>query len=127
MSHRVLIVDDSAMTRLVIRKALTIAEFEFAEFHEARHGAEALELLAQHPVDLVITDLNMPQMGGDELLARIRAQESLAEVRMIVISTEGSQPRLAAIKSLGAAGILRKPFTPEQLKSLVEQILEPSL
>lgn len=126
MSHRILVVDDSAMTRLVIRKALTLAGLEFESFHEARHGAEALDLLAAHPVDLIFTDLNMPEMGGDELMTKMRECERWNHVRVIVISTEGSQTRLEAIKRLGAAAILRKPFTPEQLKQVVEQVLEPS-
>jgi two-component system chemotaxis response regulator CheY len=127
MSHRILVVDDSAMTRRVIHKTLALAGLEIGEFHEARDGAEALELLNKHVVDLIFTDLNMPNMAGDELLARIRENDSWNNVRVVVISTEGSQTRLAAIKSQGAAAILRKPFTPEQVKSVIEQILEPSL
>ncbi len=127
MSHRILVVDDSAMTRRVIHKTLALAGLEIGEFHEARDGAEALELLGRHAVDLIFTDLNMPNMAGDELLARIRENDSWDNVRVVVISTEGSQTRLAAIKSQGAAAILRKPFTPEQVKSVIEQILEPSL
>lgn len=127
MSHRILVVDDSAMTRRVIHKTLALAGLEIGEFHEARDGAEALELLGKHAVDLIFTDLNMPNMAGDELLARIRKNDSWDDVRVVVISTEGSQTRLAAIKSQGAAAILRKPFTPEQVKSVIEQILEPSL
>ena len=127
MSHRILVVDDSAMTRRVIHKTLALAGLEIGEFHEARDGAEALELLNKHVVDLIFTDLNMPNMAGDELLARIRENASWDNVRVVVISTEGSQTRLAAIKSQGAAAILRKPFTPEQVKSVIEQILEPSL
>ncbi len=127
MCHRILVVDDSAMSRLVIRKTLVLAGLESAEYHEASDGAEALAVLQQCPVDLVITDLNMPQMPGDELLARIRQLPSLREVRVIVISTEGNRQRQDAIRDLGAAAFIRKPFTPEQIKSVIETILEPSL
>jgi two-component system chemotaxis response regulator CheY len=127
MPHRILVVDDSATTRFVIRKTLTLSGLEIAEFHEARDGAEAWDLLERHSVDLIFTDLNMPHMGGDELLARLQDDGRRGDARVIVISTEGSETRLAAIQRLGAAAILRKPFTPEQVKTMVEQILEPSL
>jgi two-component system chemotaxis response regulator CheY len=125
MGINVLLVDDSATTRAVIRKTLAISGVAVATLHEAADGAAALQILAEHPVDLVFADLNMPAMSGDEMIRRMADDARLQNIPVIVISTEGSRTRLAEIESYGPVGYIRKPFTPEQIREVVSRTLEP--
>ena len=119
MGLNILIVDDSAITRTIIKRALPLAGIELGEVHEAGSGCEALEMLQQGAFDLVLSDLNMPQMDGGALIAEMAASPNLSEIPVVVISTEGSKPRLQQILRPGVAGYLRKPFTPEQLRDTI--------
>jgi two-component system chemotaxis response regulator CheY len=123
MGYRILIVDDSATTRAVVKKALALAGVHAAAVHEAADGHEALEQLQTNEVDLVFADLNMPRMGGDVLIEAMRQDPRLRDVPVIVISTEGSATRLASLFRHGVLAFLRKPFTPEQFKQTVEPVL----
>lgn len=126
MLHRVLLVDDSAMTRVVIKKILAMAKVPVAEILEAGDGLEAWQVLEQRSVDLVFADLNMPRMGGAELIARMRKDPRFCDLPVIVVSTEGSKTRLEQLVDDGVAGTIRKPFTPEQLNEVLHRVWEPS-
>jgi len=123
MGHRLLIVDDSAMTRAVIRRTISLSGVEADAVLDAPDGHAALAALAAHPVDLVLTDLNMPGMDGAELVGRIRADRRLDAVRVLVISADPNTERLEGLRRSGAAGYLRKPFSPEQLRGALEQLI----
>ncbi|MBW2619456.1 MAG: response regulator [Deltaproteobacteria bacterium] len=109
--------------RLVIRKVLQMSGLEEARFFEAEHGEEALGVVGEHPIDLILTDINMPVMTGLELLRRLKEDETQRSIPVIVISTEGSSERQEEALELGAAGYLQKPFQPEEVRSLLEQKL----
>lgn len=111
---RVLVVDDSAVMRRMILRALKIGNLGEISSLEASNGREAIELLAKTAVDLALIDINMPGMNGEELLEALRANERWRKLPVIVVSTEGSATRVERLKLLGA-GFVRKPFTPESI------------
>lgn len=126
MSFSILIVDDSLPMRGVLKKTIRAAGYADALILEAENGAAALEVLSEKPADLVITDFNMPVMNGLELLKTIRNGETKGNPPVIVVSTEGSIEKVTQIINQGAAGYLKKPFSPEQLRDLlIEQLGEP--
>ena len=114
MALNVLVVDDSKTMRRVIARTLGISGLPIGQVFEALNGAEALEKLAELDVDLALLDLNMPVMGGLEALERIRENDHTTELPVVVVSTEGSEPRIERVRQL-AAGFVRKPFAPESL------------
>lgn len=119
----VLIVDDSAIMRAVIRKALRMSGHAAATCLEASDGLEALAVLRGQAVDLVFADLNMPQMGGDALIDAMSADSALERIPVIIVSTEGSETRLEQIVRPQVVGRLRKPFTPEQFREAVQHLV----
>lgn len=123
MSHRLLIVDDSVSMRAVIIKVISMTGFVPDELLQAGNGREALDVLALNKVDLVFTDINMPEMSGLEMLQAMRADPALAEIPVIVITTEGSAERRQEAQSLGATGFLQKPFQPADVKNVFETTL----
>ena len=123
MSIVLLIVDDSLTMRSVIRKTVQMSGFEAEKYLEAGSGAEAIEVLKEQKVDLVLSDINMPQMSGIEMLKKVKADPKTASIPVVMISTEGSEERiLEAVKS-GASGYLKKPFQPEEIRVLMEKAL----
>jgi two-component system, chemotaxis family, chemotaxis protein CheY len=116
MALDVLIVDDSAAIRKILQRVLVQADVALGTVHEASDGLEALEKLKDKSVGLILSDINMPNMDGLELLGKVRAQESLSAVPIIMITTEGSQNKVLQALQLGANGYVRKPFTAEQIK-----------
>lgn len=118
MAQNVLIVDDSAVTRAMIAKTLDLAQIPVADCLQAGNGKEALELLESHWVDLVLADLNMPVMGGRELLRVMRTTPEMADIPVIVISSEHCPPGSLALS--WASGYVRKPFTPEALRAAID-------
>jgi two-component system, chemotaxis family, chemotaxis protein CheY len=121
MQLNILIVDDSAVMRSMIRRTLSLCGIAVGEVFEAAHGGEALERLGEHWVDLALVDVNMPIMDGEELLNRIRASEEFRDLAVIIVSTESSETRLARLRAHGVE-IVHKPFTPEQLRNTILQV-----
>lgn len=125
MGYRILIVDDSATMRAMIRRSVGLAGLDVEAFYEAGHGADALVLLRREKVDLVLADLHMPVMNGVELSRAVLADPALAAVRIAVISAEPSADKLLELKRAGVRGFVRKPCTPEMLRDLITSVLEP--
>jgi len=90
---------------------------------EASDGLEALEKLKREKVGLILSDINMPNMDGIELLTRLKADQAFKTVPILMITTEGSQAKVMQALELGAAGYVRKPFTAEQIKEKLAVIL----
>lgn len=116
MAMDVLIVDDSAAIRKILQRVLRQTEMPFGNIIEAGDGVEALALLATNQVGLILSDINMPNMDGLELLSKIKTAGSHMSVPVIMITTEGNQNKVMEAVNLGAAGYVRKPFTTEQIK-----------
>lgn len=123
MAYSVLIVDDSPVMRSFIRRVLTLSGFEVKECVEAGNGEEALTQLAAHRIDVILTDINMPQMNGEELLRRLCAAGVLKTTPAVVISTDSTNERIVRMIELGAQGYMSKPFTPESLRQELERVL----
>jgi two-component system chemotaxis response regulator CheY len=115
MTYNVLIVDDSPGMRKVIRKMLGQSGFETNLCIEAGDGIEALAALAKERVDIVFTDINMPNMNGEELMQRISVTPAYKHLLVLVISTDRSEERMQRMLALGAKGYVTKPFVPRTL------------
>jgi two-component system, chemotaxis family, chemotaxis protein CheY len=112
----ILIVDDSAAIRKILQRVLGQTNIPIAQVFEAGDGCEALNVLRSNQVGLIMSDINMPNMDGLQLLSNIKAVEAWKSVPVIMITTEGSQAKVMEAVQLGAAGYVRKPFTPDQIK-----------
>ncbi len=127
MALKVLIVDDSGAMRAVIKKTLRAAGFNLEQCLEASDGQQALETLRVNQVDLVLSDLHMPNMDGLELLRHLN-QEGLVPRCFILVTTEGRKERLKEALGLGARGYVVKPFQPEGLRKILSLFVgEPEL
>ena len=118
MRFNVLVVDDNRVMRRVMIRTLEMTGLPLGEVHEAGDGAEALEVLQSHWVDLALVDINMPVMNGEELIDRVRDDPELRDLRIIVVSTEGSETRIEKVLRQNAC-FVHKPFTPEQIREAV--------
>jgi two-component system chemotaxis response regulator CheY len=123
MAANILIVDDSATMRRMIRRTLEISDLNINQVYEASNGIEALACMDANPIDVVLLDINMPVMGGDRLIERIRCDRRLRNIPLIIASTEGSETRVKHLLEAGARGYLRKPFLPEQLRDVLAPIV----
>jgi two-component system chemotaxis response regulator CheY len=120
---RALIVDDSSVMRKIVERSLRQAGLDLSSVIEAGNGAEALGMLDSHPVDLILSDINMPVMDGLEFVRQLQTVEKLRGVPVVMITTEGSESNVVQALSLGAKGYIRKPFTPDQVKEHVLPVL----
>jgi two-component system chemotaxis response regulator CheY len=118
---RVLVVEDSAAMRSFVRAALEdeVPGAEAIEVVEASSGFEALRLLPRGPYDCVVTDINMPDINGLELVNFIRKSEHHKQTPLVIISTQASERDKQRGIALGADSYLAKPFEPEDLRNLV--------
>ena len=123
MSFNLLIVDDSNSMRAVIKKIVTISGFQLDNCLEAANGREALEVLAENWVDVIISDINMPEVNGLELLDQLKKNETFKEIPVIMITTEGSTERMQEAMGRGAKGFIKKPFLPEEIKKVLYQVI----
>jgi two-component system chemotaxis response regulator CheY len=122
MALNVLIVGDSAMMRNIVARVLALSGVEIASRMDADNGAEALQLMEHRVVDLVLADINMPIMNGEELIRKMSEAEKLRSLPVIVISSDGTNARRGRLRELGAVGYLQKPFRPEELRSEIERM-----
>ena len=123
MAFNVLIVDDSRPMRLVIKKTIKISGFDVGEVFEASNGKEALNVLRDNWVDLVLTDYNMPDMNGLELIDEMKKDELLRSMPAVVITTEGSQQRVQEFMKKGVSAYIKKPFAPEEIRRKLNKIM----
>lgn len=122
MSLNVLVVDDSAVMRSMLIRTLRLSGLPLTNVYQAGNGAEALATLSAHEVDLALVDINMPIMNGEQLIEQVRANPRLAGVTLVVVSTEGSETRIEALRTRGVS-FVHKPFTPEQVRATVLKVL----
>jgi two-component system, chemotaxis family, chemotaxis protein CheY len=118
MAFNVLVVDDSSVMRAIIIRTLNLSGLPIGEIFEAGNGQAALGVLESSWVDLALVDINMPVMNGEELIERMRANPAMADLPVIVVSTESSQTRINALQGKGIK-FIHKPFTPEKLKETI--------
>lgn len=123
MSFTIMIVDDSEIIRGVLKRTLEMTGIPCRDVIEAVHGKDALNLLLTEVPDVILTDINMPEMNGVELITRIKSNDELNDIPVIVVSTEGSETRIQQLMDQGIAGYLRKPFTPESIREILTEVL----
>jgi two-component system chemotaxis response regulator CheY len=123
MGYNLLIVDDSATTRTIIKKILSLSKIEVGELFEAENGKVAIDLLYSKWIDLVFADINMPEMNGVEMINRMSDDGMLKTIPVVIVSSDGNEARIEELMSKGVKAYLRKPFTPEIIKEIAETIL----
>lgn len=122
MALNVLLVDDSAVMRAMVMKTLHMSGIPLGTVHQAGNGQDGLDLLKQHRIDLLLLDISMPVMRGDAMLEQLRSDPAVADVPVIVISSERSEERLDHMEDMGAV-FVHKPFSPEQLRAVVLNVM----
>jgi two-component system chemotaxis response regulator CheY len=125
MDLNVLIVDDSAAIRKILLRVLSQTDLPIKKVHEASDGSEALKIVASNDVSLILSDINMPNVDGIEMLTQLRNTPKWKQLSVIMITTEGSQAKVMEAVQLGAKGYVRKPFTADQIKEKVLACLNP--
>jgi len=123
MSFNVLIVDDSNSMRAVVKKIIAISGFKMDQCIEAGNGKEALEALSDQWVDVILSDINMPEMNGFEFLKQLKADDLLREIPVVFISTEGSEQHIRSAFEMGVRGFIKKPFLPEEVRQMLYDVI----
>lgn len=123
MAYRILIIDDSMPMRTVLKKVIFASGYGEAVFYEAADGREALSIMKKEWLDIVVTDFNMPGMNGLDMLKEMNADSEIDKVPVLVVTTERSQAKIKEFMDSGAAGYIKKPFTPEEIKEKLTEIL----
>jgi two-component system chemotaxis response regulator CheY len=123
MGNNVLLVDDSSTMRKIVGRSLRQAGIEFDNIFEAADGLQALEVLEKESVDIVLSDINMPNMDGIAFLREKANRANMKNIPVFMISTETGEDIIGEAKSLGAVGAIKKPFTPD----MVNEVLGPFL
>ena len=119
MGKRVLVVDDSSTMRKIVSRSLRQAGLEFDEILEASDGQEALNVLENENVDLILSDINMPNMDGLEFLRQKKENDAIKNIPVVMITTEGGADIIGEAKQLGAAGSIKKPFKPDTINEVI--------
>lgn len=122
MAINILIADDSSVMRSMILKTMYLSGLPIGEIYQAANGQEGLEALEGNWVDLVIADINMPVMNGEEMIDRMRGDLVTRDIPVVVVSSEGSQKRIKRLKEKGVI-FVHKPFTPELVRDTIKAII----
>ena len=122
MGVNLLIVDDSAMVRAMIKRVAHMSEVPIGTIFEAANGAEALKVLEANDVQAVFTDINMPVMSGIELLRAMAADARWKSLLRVIISTDGSEARRHEVQDLDVQLYVEKPFRPEVMRDVLSTI-----
>ncbi|NCC49663.1 MAG: response regulator [Spartobacteria bacterium] len=123
MGYNILVVDDSETARRFIMKSLQVGGVDIGEIHQAGNGEEALNIINNEWVDIVLSDINMPKMNGIEMVEKMNSDGLMKTIPVVIISTERSEARIESLKHAGICAYIRKPFTPENIKKTVDDIL----
>jgi two-component system chemotaxis response regulator CheY len=129
--HKILITDDSMTIRRVVKRTLGMAGYDTARCREAADGQAALDELtaaatAGEPYELCLLDLNMPRLTGHQLAAQVKGDPKFASLKIVIVSSESVQARVDEMQAKGVFGYVKKPFTPEQIRDVVESALGPA-
>jgi two-component system chemotaxis response regulator CheY len=123
MGKNVLLVDDSSTMRKIIGRSLRQAGIDFDNIFEASDGLEALDILEKEQVDIVLSDINMPNMDGISFLREKSGRDGIKDIPVLMISTETGEDIIGEAKSLGAVGAIKKPFTPDKVNEILGPLL----
>ena len=123
MGKNVLLIDDSSTMRKIVGRSLRQAGIEFDNIFEAGDGLEALALLEKEHVDIILSDINMPNMDGIAFLREKANRPAIKGIPVLMISTETGEDIIGEAKSLGALGAIKKPFTPDKVNEILGPLL----
>ena len=123
MPLRVLVVDDSRAMRVAIQRVLDLSCLPLKCF-TAQHGNAALSLLQNQEIDLMLVDLNMPEMSGSDLIRRLQENPVERQIPFIVISADATATRIEEMLNLGAVAYIHKPFDPSTLRTEMRRALD---
>ncbi|NOY07360.1 MAG: response regulator [Spirochaetes bacterium] len=112
---KILIVDDSATSRMIIKRCFEIAGFYDSEYYEAEDGLKAVSFLRRNKVDLILSDLKMPKMDGNTFIQKLNVTETTKHIPVVVISSMGSDLTEEQLLKKGVKAIIRKPLSPEKV------------
>jgi two-component system chemotaxis response regulator CheY len=123
MALNILVVDDSTAIRKILIRVLRQTALAIGEIFEARDGLEALEIVRNHALNLVLSDINMPNLDGLGLLAELKGSPQWKDLPVVMITTEGGEEKVGQAIRLGSAAYIRKPFTAEQIQEKIGALL----
>mgnify|MGYP002749776402 FL=1 len=123
MAYTIMIVDDSETIREVLTRSIHMTKLPLEEIIQADNGITALEKLEDNWIDIIFTDINMPQMNGIELINALNENAEYKDIPVVIVSTEGSKKRIEELYRKGIKGYLRKPFTPEKIRDVIIKTL----
>ena len=123
MGCDVLVVDDSAAIRKILQRVLRQTGMAIRAIHEAGDGEEALSMMGQHSVNLVLSDINMPKMDGLEFTRQVRALPQYRFVPIVLLTSESNPEKKQQGKAAGATAWIVKPFDPDQLLAVVKKVM----
>ncbi|MBN2331538.1 MAG: response regulator [Deltaproteobacteria bacterium] len=123
MAFNLLVVDDSVSMRQIIKRVISLSGFDVGTVFEAGNGKEALAVLDDHWVDIIVTDIHMPEMNGIALLEQVKSDQLLQAIPVVMVTTEAREQIVDRATELGASGYLKKPFHPEEIKQLLLSVL----
>ena len=121
MPLNVLVVDDSSVMRAMIIKTMRMSGLDLGDVYQAGNGQEGLDAARGNWVDLIVADINMPVMNGEEMIDHIKNDPGLSDLPTIVISTEGSVTRIERLERKGVK-FIHKPFTPEIIRDVIQSL-----
>ncbi|MDZ7792292.1 MAG: response regulator [Spirochaetia bacterium] len=116
---KIMIVDDSATSRMIIKRCFQMAGYQDSTFIEAEDGLKALSNLNRNAVDLVVTDLNMPKMDGATFIKKLRLIDKTKQLPVLIVSSMGNERLETELEDKDVMGILRKPMTPEKVTEVL--------
>lgn len=124
MPYNVLIVDDSQTMRKVIRKSVVLSGFPLETCWEAANGREALTVVQAQRVDLILTDFNMPEMNGIEMVQELKKTDKYRQIPVFFITAQENEALRQEGTALGIQGFIPKPFQPEVIRDLLQKAME---
>lgn len=122
MFQTIMIVDDSSTARMITRRCLEIAGYQESSFLEADDGSQALDLAKQNQVDLMVVDLNMPNMDGRSLLKHLKTSPRLNHIPVLIVSSLVTEAIETELKEMGAFATLSKPISPANLVNVLKNL-----
>jgi two-component system, chemotaxis family, chemotaxis protein CheY len=123
MALNILIVDDSTAIRKILIRVLRQTQLAIGQVLYAQDGLEALEMVRTNPLNLVLCDINMPNMDGLSFLAELKSSDRWRDLPVVMFTTEGGEQKVARAIQLGSAAYIRKPFTAEQIQEKIGALL----
>lgn len=120
---RILIVDDSATSRMIIKRCFQMAGYMESSYFEEEDGLKAFSFLQENEVDLILTDINMPRMDGKNFIKKLRIDDRTKDIPIIVISSMGNDELDRKLSKEQVMGIIRKPMSPAKVVDVIGEVI----